>query len=147
MIRTTMCLCRECRIEVEGDPAASALCSCDNCKRRTGAATSWSVYFRDEQVLKREGPLTAFARDPGLPPGASWFCATCGSTLCWKGEGGPLPGHTGFAAGCFNDPTLPVPTAAMNCAQAMPWAVFPPDCALFAQLPAGVPDPLCLETR
>ena len=103
-VRTARCACGACHIKVEGEPISSGLCSCDNCKRRTGAPFGWSVYFRDEQVRRDEGPLTVLE---GM--GKRWFCATCGSTLYWKSFGAWRPGQTGFAGGCFADPTLPSP--------------------------------------
>ena len=103
-VRTARCACGACHIKVEGELISSGLCSCDNCKRRTGAPFGWSVYFRDEQVRRDEGPLTVLE---GM--GKRWFCATCGSTLYWKSFGAWRPGQTGFAGGCFADPTLPSP--------------------------------------
>jgi hypothetical protein len=119
-VRTARCACGACQVEVEGEPVSSGLCSCDNCKRRTGAPFGWSVYFRDGQVRKVEGPLTVLE---GM--GQRWFCATCGSTLYWKSFGAWRPGQTGFAGGCFADPTLPSPTIAVRCAQGMPWTGYP----------------------
>jgi hypothetical protein len=114
-----------------------SLCGCDNCKRRTGAPFGWSVYFRDEQVGRIEGPLTAL-----VGVGKRWFCPTCGSTLYWKSFGAWKPDQTGFAGGCFADPTLPPPTIAVRCAQGMPWAVYPADCALFDDMPPSASVPL-----
>ena len=137
-VRTARCACGACQVEVEGEPISSGLCSCDNCKRRTGAPFGWSVYFRDEQVGRIDGPLTTLE---GW--GKRWFCSACGSTLYWKSFGAWRPGQTGFAGGCFADPTLPPPTIAVRCAQAMPWVHYPADCALFDDMPpsASVPPP------
>jgi len=137
MVRMSRCACGACRVEVEGEPTSSGLCSCDNCKRRTGAPFGWSVYFRDEQVGRIEGPLTAL-----VGRGKRWFCSTCGSTLYWKSFGAWKPGETGFAGGCFADPTLPPPTIAVRCAQGMPWAVYPADCALLDDMPPSASVPL-----
>lgn len=130
IVRTARCACGACQVEVEGEPISSGLCSCDNCKRRTGAPFGWSVYFRDEQVRRIEGPLTVLE---GM--GKRWFCATCGSTLYWRSFGAWRPGQTGFAGGCFADPTLPSPTIAVRCAQGMPWTGYPAGCALFDDMP------------
>lgn len=129
-VRTARCACGACQVDVEGEPISSGLCSCDNCKRRTGAPFGWSVYFRDEQVRKVEGPLTVLE---GM--GKRWFYSTCGSTLYWKSFGGWRPGQIGFAGGCFADPTLPSPTIAVRCAQGMPWTGYPAGCALFDDMP------------
>lgn len=119
-------------MEVEGDPTLSALCNCDDCRRRTGAPFSWSVYFPDGQIRRIAGPLkTRLVQPVDSDVGANtrWFCETCGSTLFWRSDVW-MPGQTGFAAGCFNDPTLPAPVAAVRHGQRMPWAVFPPECQL-----------------
>ena len=123
MVRTSKCSCGECTVEVEGDPVISGLCNCDDCRRRTGAPFSWSAYFLNDQVRKVEGPLTT--RVVELGPHIRYFCSKCGSTLFWKSDVVGRADRTGFAAGCFNDPTLPVPSHIVRCSQRMPWAVFP----------------------
>lgn len=137
MVRLSRCACGACQIEVKGEPASSGLCSCDNCKRRTGAPFGWSIYFRDEQVGTVEGPLaTLVGRD------TRWFCSKCGSTLYWKSSGAWKPGQTGFAGGCFADLKLPAPTIAVRCAQGMPWVTYPAACALFDDMPPRIEPPI-----
>jgi hypothetical protein len=114
-------------VEVEGEPTLNALCNCDDCRRRTGAPFSWSVYFPNEQVRGIEGPLTTRTVTSMAGEATRSFCARCGSTLFWASEVF-MPGQTGFAAGCFNDPDLPAPAFVACYAQRMPWAVFPADC-------------------
>ncbi|WP_371133900.1 GFA family protein [Phenylobacterium sp.] len=133
-VRTARCACQACEVEVEGEPVSSGLCSCDNCKRRTGAPFGWSVYFHDEQVSRVEGPLAVL---DGF--GKRWFCSRCGSTIYWRSFGAWRPGQTGFAGGCFADPTLPVPTIAVRCAQGMPWIAYPDGCAVFDDMPRVPP--------
>lgn len=133
-VRTARCACQACEVEVDGEPVSSGLCSCDNCKRRTGAPFGWSVYFHDEQVSRVEGPLAVLE---GF--GKRWFCSRCGSTIYWRSFGAWRPGQTGFAGGCFADPTLPVPTIAVRCAQGMPWIAYPESCAVFDDMPPVPP--------
>lgn len=129
-VRTARCACGACWVDVEGEPVSSGLCSCDNCKRRTGAPFGWSLYFRDEQVRRIAGPLSVL-----VGVGKRWFCSACGSTIYWRSFGAWRPGQTGFAGGCFADPTLPPPSIAVRCAQAMPWIGYPADCALYDDMP------------
>ena len=81
----------------------NAICHCDNCKRRTGSAFGWSVYFADHQVLGRSGELRCYEINSRQQ---RWFCAGCGTTLYWKVD--RRPGQTGIAGGCFVEP-LPAP--------------------------------------
>ncbi|HXQ15839.1 MAG TPA: GFA family protein [Caulobacteraceae bacterium] len=128
-MRTSTCSCGECTVEVEGEPAASILCNCDDCRRRTGAPFSWSAYFLNEQVRTVEGPLTTRVVETPDYPHTRHFCSRCGSTLFWKSQSS-RPHVTGFAGGCFNDPTLPAPTRVVRYSQRMPWAVFPSECEI-----------------
>jgi hypothetical protein len=127
MMRTARCSCGECKVEVEGDPTLNGLCNCDDCRRRTGAPFSWSVYFPNDAVRKIEGPLTTRVVESTNPQTSRRFCAKCGSTLFWTSDGAA---ETGFAAGCFNDPTLPAPSVVVRYPQRMPWAVFPAECEI-----------------
>jgi hypothetical protein len=129
MARTSRCSCGECSVEVEGDPVRNALCNCDDCRRRTGAPFSWSTYFLNDQIRKVEGPLTIRLVETGeFAPHTRHFCSKCGSNLFWKA--GRLPDITGFAGGCFNDPTMTPPSRIGRYSQRMPWAVFPSDCEI-----------------
>lgn len=129
-MRTSRCSCGECSVEVEGDPVRNLLCNCDDCRRRTGAPFSWSAYFRNDQVREAAGPLTIRQVETGqLAPHTRHFCSQCGSTLFWKAPT-LMPEVTGFAAGCFNDPTFPAPTRVERYSQRMPWAVFPSRCEI-----------------
>ena len=105
----------------------NGLCNCDDCRRRTGAAFSWSVYFPNDAIRRIEGPFATRLVETTTPPATRHFCAKCGSTLFWIPENAP---QTGFAAGCFNDPTLPAPGFVVRYPQRMPWAVFPAACQI-----------------
>lgn len=99
-----------------------------------GAPFGWSVYFQDDDVRRIQGPLAVLDGH-----GKRWFCSKCGSTLFWRSFGAWRPGQTGFAGGGFADPTLPVPTIAVRCAQGMPWIAYPDGCAVFDDMPPVAP--------
>src|SRR5262249_57211124 len=133
MVRTSRCACGDCWIEVAGEPATSLLCSCDYCKRMTGSPFSWALYFGDEQVGVKQGPLTVnLNRRNG---GSSWFCSTCGSTLCWKSTGAWIPGHTGFHGGRVPRPACSAPPGGVGGQHRMPPGAPPAEHAAVAGSP------------
>jgi len=120
---TAACCCGACTIEVTGAPVINAICHCANCKRRTGSAFGWSVYFGDEQVVRRTGDVRCYEID-GATTQQRWFCAGCGTTLFWKI--GYQSGRTGVAGGCF-DEALPPPTVTVSNAGRCDWVGLPPE--------------------
>jgi len=81
MVRKAICCCGDSSIEVSGEPTLNGVCHCDNCKRRTGSAFGWQMYFLDTQVLATEGEFSVHRiRDEQR----RFFCANCGTTLFWK---------------------------------------------------------------
>ena len=122
MTRKATCCCGNCTIEVEGEPAINALCHCGNCKRRTGSAFGWSVYFRDGQVLRQDGQFIVYAIADGTPQ-QRWFCNNCGSTLYWKTDF--MPDHMGIAGGCFAEDSLPEPELTVSNEGRCSWLGLP----------------------
>lgn len=121
--RQARCCCGECSIEVSGEPVLNGICHCTSCKRRTGSAFGWSVYFPDAQVAGHTGTLAVYAKEG--PEGYNrFFCTRCGTTLYWKSFGF-LPDHTGIAGGCFAD--LPAPNMSVSDAGRCVWLALPED--------------------
>ena len=107
MSYTARCCCGACALELEGEPTMNGLCHCANCKKRTGSAFGWSVYFADVQIAGRSGDLVMY-QPRSATPQTRWFCARCGTTLYWKSDF--MPTHTGVAGGCLADQDIPPPT-------------------------------------
>ena len=124
MIRKASCCCQKCSIEVAGEPAMNAICHCNSCKRRTGSAFGWSVYFADAQVLRKTGDLKIYAIATPAQANRS-FCSNCGSTLFWTAD--IMPGYTGVAAGCFAEIPLPPPTISASHDGRCAWLSLPAD--------------------
>ncbi len=80
MTRKASCCCGACTIEIQGQPDLNAICHCSNCKKRTGSAFGWSVYFADAQVMRRTGDLRTYELADANPQ-CRWFYAACSSTL------------------------------------------------------------------
>ncbi len=122
MVRKAVCCCGQCAIEVAGEPSINGVCHCGDCKRRTGSAFGWNVYFADAEVVSIIGEVRDY-RLEGHNPQTRSSCATCGSTLFWKSAW--LPDHTGLAGGRFAEPGLPEPTVTVSNHGREPWVELP----------------------
>ncbi len=128
MTREARCCCGACAIQVKGEPAINGICHCTDCKRRTGSAFGWSVYFKNEQVAATLGAFRTFSPAGKAPNSgvADWqervFCGKCGTTLSWRSA--DFAGLTGIAGGCFTDP-LPEPTLTVENATRCAWVTLP----------------------
>ena len=121
MKRIATCCCGACSLETEGEPSINGVCHCANCKRRTGSALGWSVYFASEQVRAIAGPLAGYAVSEGK--GRRFFCSACGTTLYWTNEGHAA--LMGIAAGCFAPGALPDPDLTINNEGRCAWIGLP----------------------
>src|ERR1700741_3912296 len=120
MTRTATCCCRQCSIEVEGEPVRKAICHCRNCKRRTGSAFGWSSYFADTQVRGKSGEFEVYRIRSEQQ---RWFCTQCGTTLFWLSV--DYPGQIGIAGGCFVDSPLPEPSLSVVNEDRCAWIGLP----------------------
>ena len=133
MTRTAVCCCGAVSITVTGEPSVNGVCHCSDCKRRTGSAFGWQVYFRDEEIVAKTGVATSYI--VGEPPRQErWFCKACGATLYWKSNF--LPNHTGLAAGNFGEPPLPEPTLRVSEDNRCEWVGLPESWARNFQPPS-----------
>src|ERR1700759_1933998 len=112
MTRTARCCCQDCSITVAGEPVLNAICNCLSCKRRTGTAFGWSVYFPDAAVTAKTGEMRVYHRD-GDAGYDRHFCARCGTTLYWKSFGF-MPDATGIAGGAFLGAGSELPTPILS---------------------------------
>jgi len=119
------CACGQLRVEVDGPPRLSVLCSCSACKRRTGSMAAHLAYWREDRV-RIEGEARAWSRRSEADREfASHFCPVCGTSVWFRGAF--LPGLIGVAAGCFDDPEFAAPQFTVwNCNRAV-WLDTLPD--------------------
>ena len=103
-----------------GGPALNAVCHCDNCRRRTGAAFGWQAYFPDAQLIDLQG---RFREHRIRNEQVRYFCEACGTTLYWTSVF--MPGHTGVAAGAFEPPGLPAPSLEAMSRARFDWVTLP----------------------
>lgn len=112
-------MCGKLQAACTGEPVRISLCHCLDCKRRTGAAFSWNMTYKREQVETR-GEAVVFERtsDEGRG-GRHSFCRTCGATVWYEIEA--RPGMISIPAGGFADPDLPAPTIEVYTERRCPW--------------------------
>lgn len=127
MSRKAVCCCGDASITVEGEPSFNAVCHCSSCKKRTGSAFGWSVYFPDDKVVEVKGALLVYSK-PGDAGYERHFCKRCGTTLYWKSFAF-FADHTGVAGGCFTDDPLPAPNVSANENGRCIWLNLPEDWA------------------
>ena len=121
MAHQARCCCGAFTLELAGEPVLNALCHCDNCKRRTGSAFGWSVYFREEDVGAPSGEGRVYALEKASGVQERWFCAGCGSTLWWRS--GAMVGVIGVAGGCL--PGVGEPAVSASEDARCPWLELP----------------------
>jgi hypothetical protein len=74
------CLCGNIRFRARGMPVNPHTCSCENCRRHSGAPTLCWVEFPNEAIdWTGEGGMPAVYRSSDYSSRA--FCPKCGSTL------------------------------------------------------------------
>jgi hypothetical protein len=123
MTYTATCCCGSATITVEGQPALNGICNCSSCKKRTGSAFGWSVYFADAEIKAKTGGTRVYAKQG--PQGYNrHFCVTCGTTLYWKSFGF-MPEHTGIAGGCFVNDPIPDPLFSAQDSTRCAWLTLP----------------------
>ena len=123
--RSAACSCGQLHLSIEGEPSRISMCHCLECQRRTGAVISNQARFRREQVTFG-GKAMAWMRTAESGNALTFhFCATCGSTIYWEGEG--FPGYVAVAIGSFADPNFPAPMIGVWEESRHAWLSLPPD--------------------
>lgn len=123
MTRSATCCCGDCALTIDGEPELNVVCNCSSCKRRTGSAFGWSVYFADMHITASRGNVHVYAKQ-GDNPFQRSFCANCGTTLFWKSENF-MPEFTGVAGGCFAGTAIPEPTHSASDGNRCAWFSLP----------------------
>ena len=108
MVHHARCECGAVVLDIEGDPAFVALCSCRNCQRRSGGPVYVSCFFKKEQLVGVHGELKEyehFETDTGRRITRN-FCPRCGTNLFVDLEMAPgLYNISGGALDRFEDIT------------------------------------------
>jgi hypothetical protein len=109
--RRAECLCGQLSATCSGQPLCIAVCHCLACKRKTGSAFGFGVWFSEKDVTIG-GTAKEFIRlgDAG-GRFANRFCPNCGVTVCWSID--TIPGLVAASAGTFADLAFPAPTVSV----------------------------------
>lgn len=120
-IRHARCACGAVQVQTRGEPKRSMLCSCADCRRKTGSAFNWTLYWPEADVMVT-GATTTFRRAGQGGRGVVCnLCATCGGTVWWRLDA--LPGEIAIGGGFFDATDLPPPTIAYWTQSRPAWAL------------------------
>jgi hypothetical protein len=95
------CLCGAVRYEVRGPLRPVVACHCTQCRRMTGHFLAATAAREGDYTITRDAALKWYHASKDARRG---FCADCGSTLFWQGNGrdyiaiaaGSIDGATGL---------------------------------------------------
>jgi hypothetical protein len=98
-MKTGSCCCGAVRYEVTGELTAVTYCHCSKCRRWHGHVGAYTAVDRDGFKLTEQRGLAWYSISAVVRRG---FCAECGSSVLWDGDGDP---KMGICAGTMDEPT------------------------------------------
>ncbi|EKV08500.1 Glutathione-dependent formaldehyde-activating, GFA [Penicillium digitatum] len=120
------CFCGKVRVEYKGQPLASGLCHCYDCRKLTGAPYSYSFIVKNKDLEISGSPKEVAKRSEGETRIKNYFCPDCGTPLFGrkiKANGDPDE-ITIIRAGIFDDSRIlneRTPVAEMYIEQRLKW--------------------------
>jgi len=123
------CLCGAIRYVLRGHPTYSGHCHCRSCQRAIGAGFVTWAGVKPENFEVTRGEITQCATSPGVQRG---FCARCGSSLTFAGDGWT---DIGVTAASLDDPTVARPESNVYLDHRQPWVVIDDGLRKYDQLP------------
>ncbi len=93
------CLCGGVRFRLTERPLGVVNCHCGQCRRFHGHVGAYVTLARGRVVVEADATLAWYRSSAAAERG---FCARCGSSLFWRGDGNPL---MDVAAGSLDQPT------------------------------------------
>ena len=128
------CLRGALRYEADGEPQFAGHCYCSDCRRASGSGFIPFMGFSSSAV-RFSGETRKFVSKSARGSDAVRnSCPIC-SSLVFGGEIGKTASFTIYA-GSLDDPSSFRPTIAIFARGRPPWAVIPPDLAIFDGMPA-----------
>ena len=116
------CLCGKIRYRVSGEPVATTLCHCADCRRASGGTNiAWAVFDKD-----KVGWLTGEPADYSSSSGIHWlYCRDCGSTVGYRRS--ERPNHMDITTGTLDDPDLYPPDVEIWVKERIGWEALHPE--------------------
>jgi len=114
------CLCGAVRYAIIEPAKFSSMCHCRSCQRATGGPASAFVGVERGQYEQLAGAPAIYVSSPGVRRG---FCAACGTSLTYEGDG--WPGEIHIYTATLDDPAAFPPTVHTYTADRIAW--FEPD--------------------
>lgn len=116
MGKTGRCRCGAISYEATGEPAHSAACWCDDCRKSAGATpVVWTLF--PDAALTITGEPVSYESSPGT---ARLFCGTCGTGMFFRNQA-IFPDQTDVQAATFDDKDAFPPQAHIQVADAPGW--------------------------
>ena len=112
------CMCGAVRYQATGEPSGVIYCHCESCRRHTGAPVSTLVGFPRDNVKFTKGERKLYASSKGVGRG---FCADCGTTLTWEGDGEELGLLVEIHMGTLDDPNVHAPKCHVHHDERVSW--------------------------
>jgi hypothetical protein len=101
---------------MEGQPTSTNICYCTHCQRQTGAPMPAFASCAAERLSVSRGEVASYRASERA---VRQFCATCGSTLFWREDGGS---EVDIFLGTFDEPSrLPPPRYAIWVKHRVTW--------------------------
>ena len=119
-IQTTFggCLCGAVRYEASGNPVSVIYCHCESCRKSTGAPVVALAGYKRDRVRFTRSERATYESSPGVKRG---FCAHCGTSLTWEGDGDELGPLVEILIGTADDPSRLAPRSHIHHAERIPW--------------------------
>ena len=125
------CHCGAIRYTVAGEPIASALCHCSDCRRHAGAPlVGWAMFSSEAVKIARGVPKRYASSEHGRRD----FCPECGTGLFYVNEK-ILPGIIDVRSATFDDPDAVAPQAHFQVAERIGWMTQAHELPTFERYP------------
>ncbi|OJJ05154.1 hypothetical protein ASPVEDRAFT_173930 [Aspergillus versicolor CBS 583.65] len=102
------CFCGKIRIEYVGQPVASGLCHCNDCRKQTGAVFSFCLIINRADLRITGTPKAVAKKADSGNHIKNYFCEDCGTPIYGQRieKSGEPASSAVFRAGIFDDPEV-----------------------------------------
>jgi len=116
------CLCGAIRYRVSGEPVATTLCHCVDCRKASGGTNvAWAVFDKDRFEWVTGSPST-YESSPGI----RWLhCTKCGSLVGYQRS--ERPDHVDVPTGTLDEPDRFPPDVEIWVKEKIGWETLHPD--------------------